>query len=198
MQILMTGKTQEFSAEQAKKLAARYAKVSKLVDGRKEGDGEKGLHVIFSSQRHLTRAEATLNYMHHSAVGHATDADPYKALCGSLEKLEKQVVKLRTKWRDVGRNGHLAVPEVPVEKAKAAKKAPAAAKVAAKAPAPEAAEGTQVRRVTVGSRRKPMTAEEALLTIRPRDLYLAYRDADSDKICVLIRRNDGEFDLIEG
>lgn len=196
MQILMTGKTQEFSAEQAKKLAARYAKVSKLVDGRKEGDGEKGLHVIFSSQRHLTRAEATLNYMGHSAVGHATDADPYKALCGSLEKLEKQVVKLRTKWRDVGRNGHLAVPEAPVEKPKPAKKALVPAKVAPKAPAPEVTEGL-VRRVTV-SRRKPMTAEEALLTIRPRDLYLAFRDADSDRICVLIRRNDGEFDLIEG
>ena len=197
MQILMTGKTQEFSAEQAKKLAARYAKVSKLVDGRKEGNGDKGLHVIFSSQRHLTRAEATLNYMGHSAVGHATDADPYKALCGSLEKLEKQVVKLRTKWRDVGRNGHLAVAEASVEKAKPAKKVLAPAKVTTKSPAPEVAEATQVRRVTV-SRRKPMTAEEALLTIRPRDLYLAFRDADSDGICVLIRRNDGEFDLIEG
>jgi ribosomal subunit interface protein len=194
MQILMTGKTQEFSAEQTKKLAARFAKVSKLVDG----CGEKGVHVIFSSQRHLTRAEATLNYMGHSAVGHETDADPYKALCGSLEKLEKQVVKLRTKWRDIGRNGHLAAPE---PEAKATKKTGAAAKAPApKLPArePAAEAGQEIRRVAVSSRRKPMTVEEAVLAIRPRDLYLAFRDADSDKVSVLIRRPDGQFDLIEG
>ncbi|MCX6597259.1 MAG: HPF/RaiA family ribosome-associated protein [Acidobacteria bacterium] len=195
MQILMTGKTQEFSAEQSKKLAARFAKVSKLVDGR----GEKGVHVVFASQRHLTRAEATLNYMGHSAVGHETDADPYKALCGSLEKLEKQVVKLRTKWRDLGRNGHLAAPEPEAKAAKATKKA--AAKTAApKLPVaePVAEAGLEIRRVTVSNRRKPMTAEEAVLAIRPRDLYLAFRDADSDKVNVLVRRPDGQFDLIEG
>ena len=192
MQILMTGKMQEFSAEQSKKLAARFAKVSKLVDGR----GEKGVHVIFSSQRHLTRAEATLNYMGHSAVGHETDGDPYKALCGALEKLEKQVVKLRTKWRDVGRNGHLMVPEAEGKPAKKAAAKAAAPKNSVREPAAEASQ--PVRRVTVGNRRKPMTVEEAVLAIRPRDLYLAFRDADSDKINVLIRRPDGQFDLIEG
>jgi len=41
-----------------------------------------------------------------------------------------------------------------------------------------------------------MTIEEAMLEIDGRD-YVVYRDAESDRLSVLIRRRDGNFDLIE-
>jgi len=41
-----------------------------------------------------------------------------------------------------------------------------------------------------------MTLEEAMLEIDGRD-YVAYRDAETDRLRVLIRRRDGNFDLIE-
>jgi hypothetical protein len=42
-----------------------------------------------------------------------------------------------------------------------------------------------------------MTAEEALLEIDPSDSYFAYRDAHTDRVAVLLRRSDGNFDLLE-
>ena len=42
-----------------------------------------------------------------------------------------------------------------------------------------------------------MTLEEALLEIeRDRD-YVVYRDAQSDRVSVLLRRRDGDYELIE-
>ena len=42
-----------------------------------------------------------------------------------------------------------------------------------------------------------MTLDEAMLEMdRGRD-YLVYRDSESDRLSVLVRRRDGHFDLIE-
>jgi hypothetical protein len=41
-----------------------------------------------------------------------------------------------------------------------------------------------------------MTLEEALLEIDDRD-YIVYRDAETDRLSMLVRRRDGNFDLIE-
>jgi hypothetical protein len=43
---------------------------------------------------------------------------------------------------------------------------------------------------------KPLTVEEALLMIDD-DPYLVYHNAGTDRLAVLIRRGDGNFDLIE-
>jgi putative sigma-54 modulation protein len=177
MNIIYSGKTQEFDELQNKKLGARFAKVSKMVDGR----GEKELHVMFSSQRHLTKAEVTLNYYGHSAVGIASEPDPYQALAEAVDKLEKQVSKVKSKWRDTKRNGSTVKAAV----------ATTAESPTVAAPAP------RINRVQITSRRKPMTVDEAILVIG-KDGYLPFRDAETGSVSVLIRRVDGHFDLVEG
>jgi putative sigma-54 modulation protein len=177
MNVIYTGKPPEFTAAQQKKADARFARIGKLVDGR----GEKEVHVFFASERYLTKAEATLNYQGHSAVGTAAEPDPAQALAEAIARLEKQVLKLRAKWRDTHRG-------------------PAAKKIVAKAaPAPETkqAEPPTIKRVTVGPRRKPMTVDEALLMIGRKDSYLPFRDVETGSVSVLVRRSDGHFDLIE-
>ena len=42
-----------------------------------------------------------------------------------------------------------------------------------------------------------MTLEEAILEMEKGGDYLVYRDSESDGVAVLIRRRDGNFDLIE-
>jgi hypothetical protein len=42
-----------------------------------------------------------------------------------------------------------------------------------------------------------MTLEEALLEMTRDDDYVVYRDAQKECVSVLIRRRDGNFDLIE-
>jgi putative sigma-54 modulation protein len=43
-----------------------------------------------------------------------------------------------------------------------------------------------------------MTVEEAVLEMDKSQDYLVYRDAQTDKVSVLLRRRDGHFDLVEG
>ena len=42
-----------------------------------------------------------------------------------------------------------------------------------------------------------MTAEEAVVEIEPGDQYLVYLDADSNRPAVILRRTDGNFDLVQ-
>lgn len=170
MQILYTGKPHSFSKEQIKLLDRKFEKISRLVDGR----GEKELHLFFSAERRMMKAEATLNYYGHSAVGEATEADAFQALADALEKLERQVLKVREKWRE-------------------AKRAPAKT---SPPETPEPLAGPRIARRN-GAKRKPITVDEALLLIKPKDAYFAFRDAETEALSVLIRRPDGNFDLIE-
>jgi putative sigma-54 modulation protein len=42
-----------------------------------------------------------------------------------------------------------------------------------------------------------MTLDEALLEMEKARDYLVYRDAETDRVSILVRRRDGHFDLIQ-
>jgi len=181
MKITYTGRQVELAPAQLKKLEARFAKIGKLLDGKRECEA----HVILSLERHLHRAEATVNYFNHQLVGLGSSADLFTAIAAAAEKLEKQALKARTKWRDTKRTPRKAASEAESE------------------PAPEveaeveAAPANQVMRVNHHQKRKPMTLDEALLEIGKSRDYMVYRDAKTDRVSVLIRRPGGRFDLVE-
>ena len=176
MKITYTGRQVELAPAQLKKLEARFAKVGKLLDGRRECEA----HVILSLERHLHQAEVTVNYFNHQLVGLGSGADLFNAIHSAIEKLEKQALKQRTKWRDTKRT-----PRKTAEQGETATAAE-----------PET-EG-RVYRVNHHQKRKPMTLEEAVLEMDKSRDYLVYRDAETDRISVLVRRRDGNFDLVEG
>jgi len=180
MKITYTGRQVELAPAQLKKLEARFAKVGKLLDGRKECEA----HVILSLERHLHHAEVTINYYHHQLVGIASNSDLFTAIHSAIEKLEKQAVKTRTKWRDTKRTPRKTGEE----------EAPAAV---AEPEMNGESEG-RVYRVNHHQKRKPMTLDEALLEMDKNRDYLVYRDAATDRVSVLLRRRDGNFDLVEG
>jgi putative sigma-54 modulation protein len=179
MKITYTGRQVELAPAQLKKLEARFAKVGKLLDGRRECEA----HVILSLERHLHHAEVTINYYHHQLVGLGSNNDLFTAIHSAVEKLEKQVVKTRTKWRDTKRTPRKTV---------------AAAITARPEPEAEPENERRVYRVNHRQARKPMTLDEALLEMDKDRDYLVYRDAESDRLAVLVRRRDGHFDLVEG
>jgi putative sigma-54 modulation protein len=180
MKITYTGRQVELVPAQLKKLEARFAKIGKLLDGREERDA----HVVLSLERKTHKAEATINYYGHQLVGLGSNADLFTAIHLATEKLEKQSVKARTKWRDAKRMPHKSASEVETEK-----------------PTPGEIDGEperQVHKVKPAPKRKPMTVEEAVLEMDKTKDYLVYRDAQTDKVSVLLRRRDGHFDLVEG
>ncbi len=181
MKITYTGRQVELAPAERKKLEAEFAKIGKLLDGREEREA----HVVLSLERHLHHAEVTVNYYNHSLVGLGSDTDLFTAIHGAAQKLEKQAVKARTKWRDTKRTPRKSTSEVEVEP-----KAPADAQ-------PDGAAPGRVYHVNHHTKRKPMTLDEALLEMDQSRDYLVYRDAQTDRVHVLLRRRDGDFDLVE-
>lgn len=187
MKIAYTGRQVELAPAQLKKLEAGFAKIGKLLDGRRESEA----HVILSLERHLHWAEVTVNYYNHQLVGLGSSTDLFTAIHSALEKLEKQAVKARTKWRDNKRAPRKSTSEVEAE-------APAEVEVEAEAEAEaEPEDKKQVYRVDHHKKRKPMTVDEALLEMDKGRDYLVYLDAQTERVSVLVRRRDGHFDLVE-
>ncbi|MBL8219071.1 MAG: HPF/RaiA family ribosome-associated protein [Bryobacterales bacterium] len=196
MKISYTGQA-AFTPMQQKKLDARYAKLAKLLDR----GGERSARVVLTSQRHLQRAEITVKYYDHDLVGLSSESDTFQAVYNAIDKLEKQILKHRDKWRDTKRTGDAkaALLKEPASAKKAAPAKAAAKAKAAKAARPDgkAAADKRVYKVNSKNQRKPMTVEEAMLEFQGDSNYMVYRDADSDRMHVLVKRNDGHFDLIE-
>lgn len=179
MNVIYTGNYKP-TAEQAKKLNGKFAKLAKLV----EKKGQREAHVVLRTVRHLQHAEITMHFHDHALVGKGANADAFNAVLEAIDKLEGQAKKHSARWRDAKRTGG--------GMAKTLAPAPAAP-----AAAPAAKKHARVVRVNHHERKKPMTLAEAVLEMEKGSNYVAYRDAESDSVSVLVRRADGGFDLIE-
>jgi hypothetical protein len=116
--------------------------------------------------------------------------------------LEKQVVKMRTKWRTTHRDAkgvrsskegwdkEVVASEPPLNGEKA-KLNGNGAKGQAKSAKPK------IFRVNYDEDSKPMTIAEALLDMESGESYTVFRNSDANCLSVLVRRGDGNFDLIE-
>ena len=192
MNINYTGKYEELPPKQRAKLEAKLRKLSKML----ERKGEREVRIILTQTRFLHKVEITMNAWDHALVGVGSDGDPVKAAHDALDKLEKQLLKLRNKWRDTKRHKEkeIAGPAVEAVPAKTARvksaKQGAISRSSARAP-------KKVYRVNHSDGSKPMTLEEAMLEMESSQEYMVYRDAETDRLAVLMRRPDGHFDLIE-
>ena len=177
MKITYTGRQVELAPAQVKKIEGRAAKLGKLLDGKDEREA----HVVLGLERGRHSAEITINYHNHPLVGAASNPDLSTAIHSAIEKLEKQAIKVRAKWRD----------------GKRTPREPALEPTPAFEPAARQNGAKRVYRVENHQRHKPMTLDEAILEMEKDRDYLVYRDAGNDRLSVLMRRRDGHFDLVE-
>jgi len=194
MKVSYTGIRSGLPAKLQEKLDTKFAKLSKLVDGR----GEKQAHVVVTSERHLHKAEITLHVHNHQLVGIGSDSDVFKAMSAALDRIEKQAAKEGAKWRETTRRSD-SIKVVGAKPAATRTIAPGKAAAGADGQAKRNAAKSDARvfRPNQHQRGKPITLEEALLEMEDGRDYLAYRDADKQVVCMLIRRRDGHYDLIE-
>jgi putative sigma-54 modulation protein len=191
MKIIYSGKTKEFTPDLEDKVSAKLSKLSKFVERR----GEREVHLTHQTERHLHRVKLTMNFYDHGLVGEGADPDLPTAVNHAIEKLEKQLREARTRWRDTHRDAKTvrsgkswegnAKPAEPERVERASK----------------TSNGTgrkpKIFRVNYTEDRKPMTLEEAILELEKDGDYVVYRDSSKDCLSVLLRRSDGNFDLIE-
>src|SRR5258706_6539669 len=161
MKITYTGRQVELKPAQFKKLEAHFAKIGKLLDGKHQGDA----HVVLSLERHLHHAEVNVNYHNHALVGLGSDVDLFTAIHSASEKLEKQLLKTRAKWRDSKRTPRKGE----------AQEAPGAS--AKPEPQPEAER--QIFRGNHHHRRKPIRVEGALIEMEKNLPYLVYLNGET-------------------
>jgi putative sigma-54 modulation protein len=178
MNVSYRGLERQLPSKIQEKLDAKFAKLSKMLEKR----GEREAHVVLTNERHLHKAEITVQFYDHQLVGIGSDGDLFAAMSAAIEKLEKQAVKQRTKWIAKKRRGANGV---------ASEEAPA------KAPREAASKAPRIFRVNHHDQRKPITLDEAIMEMDDGREYFVYRDADKECVSVLVRRKDGNFDLIE-
>ena len=196
MKLVYTGRKAEFPPNQARKLDAKLALISKLL-----GHSDKEGRVVLTRERFQHQAEITVNVWDHRVVALGADGDLFAAVSSAVDNLEKQLAKMRTKWRDTKRHkDSIRQPEAEAAvNGASAKTAPP--KAAKKAAAPAKRRAPKVFRVgqtqTPDYRVKPMTVDEAMLEIDAGEDYLVFEEATTGKRNVLVRRKDGDFDLVE-
>lgn len=233
MKVVYTGKTKEFTPQLEKKVEAKLSRLGKMIERR----GEREAHLFHQEERHLHKVEVKMNFYDHQLSAACADGDLLTAVTEAVEKLDKQIVRLRTKWRDTRRdpNGTRATKEALVAKADNAAEAPrvtgqpgrldgkANQLATGKAIAAQAKTGAvvaqekalseksrtgvtkaaavkkapKVYKVNHSKGQKPMSLEEAILSLDDGEDYVVYRDVDKDAVAVLVRRRDGHLDLIE-
>jgi len=194
MKLIYSGKTRDFTPELEAKILTKLSKLSKVAEQR----GEREVHFVHQMERHLHKVEFLMNFYDHPLVGEGHDEDLTIALTQAAEKLEKQLLKLRDRWRDTHRDAKgVRSGKENWDGAQAPDTLPAAV---SGEPAKTALNGTarkpKVFRVNYDEDRKPMTLAEALLEIDGTD-YVVFRNSDRNCLSVLIKRTDGNFDLVE-
>lgn len=198
MKLTYSGKTKEFTPELEEKVGAKLVKLSKMVEQR----GEREAHVAHRLERHLHKTEIVMKLYDHSLIGEGADTDLATSLAHAIDNVEKQILKLRNRWRDTQRDvkGVRDSKEnwsnnTPAEQAGTADKLINASRNGASGkPAPGR---PKIFEVDYDDGRKPMTLEEALLEMENGEDYVVYRDADARCVSVLVRRPDGHYDLIK-
>ncbi len=117
--------------------------------------------------------------------GEEATADPYASVDRIVDKLEKQIAKHRSRLIDKRRLDERR--QRTAERARAE----AASRRGPESPGPRV-----VRRKRFSL--KPMTEEDAALQMElVGHSFFVYRDADTGGVCVLYRRRDGDYGVIE-
>src|SRR6266705_5877725 len=139
------------------------------------------VHVILAVEKNRQTGELVVHWLDHTLTASDTNADMYMALSRAVEKIEKQALKLKKNIIDRKHTARKTSVVAPNPDGQIQATPPPVRIIAA-------------RRYSV----KPMTAEEAALGLSDsNDHFVVFRDAETNRVGVLYKRQDGNFGLIE-
>ena len=141
-------------------------------------------HVVIDVIKNRHIAELILHWRDHTLTATDTNADMYQAL-SRVVKLKKKIIERK--------QGATALSALEVNETSAEDGGEGGRRTADKS-AP-----VQSRIINARSYRvKPMTPEEAVMSLAEDDnQFVVFRDAQTDRLCVLYSRKDGNFGLIQ-
>jgi putative sigma-54 modulation protein len=138
------------------------------------------VHVIIEVERGRHRSEIVLNWRNDVLTATTSNSDMYQSLSQTIDKIEKQALKLKNKVIDKShrapRASTLVSSEIEVT------------------PEPGSPRVIKTRRYAV----KPVTVDEAAMLLSDEgNGFLVFRNSENQKISVIHTRKDGNYGLIE-
>jgi len=178
MRFVFTGKNMTVTEGVKERTMRKLGRLEKMLPG----DAE--VHVTFSMNKHLTKMEVSVPLHKRILRAEVTDSDIGNCLDSSVDILERQVIKYKTRLRDRRRRSvatneelmYIEAPEAPQE----------------------AVDQEPVIHRTKRFALKPMDATEAVMEMEllNHDFYV-FRNSWTEEVNVVYKRKDGEYGLIE-
>ena len=199
MNVEYTGRQYEVSPAVRKQVEHSLAKLQKILGSNFD------THVILAAEKHRHIAEITITVRNHSIVGVAEANGMTAAVTEALDRIHRQAVKYKARWRTRKRHPRKRAPH---KRAGAASEEEGGAAVGASGAAavpvlvhsfPPCVRTTEahVVRAQDAVALRPLTLEEAIkeAEFRDRDVFV-FRDREG-RVKVLHRTKDGKMELIE-
>lgn len=175
MKFEYTGRHIEVTPALRTHVEEHFNRIDHLFDGR-----PSKAHVIIEVERGRHRSEIILTWRKEILTAATSNSDMYQSLAQTIDKLEKQALKIKNKIIDKNQ-----------KKSKTAIAAPVADDTS---PEPSRGRIINARRYAV----KPMAAEEAALLLDDgKDSFLVFRNDEDQKVSVIYKRKDGNYGLIQ-
>jgi len=197
MNVEYTGRQFEITPAVRKQVEHGLGKLEKLFGSTFDS------HVILTLEKHRNIAEITIKIRNHPIVGLAQATEMSAAIGEALDKIDRQAVKYKSRWRTKKRQPRKEEWPKQVAKEEAqhmavgANPATAVPVVVHSFPAVARLTETHVVKSADSVSLRPMTVEEAVkeAEFRDRDVFV-FRDPDG-RVKVLHRKKDGKMELIE-
>jgi putative sigma-54 modulation protein len=198
MNVEYTGRQYEITPVVRKQIEHGLAKLVKILGNNFESK------VILAMEKHRCKAEITVTARSNPMVGVAEAADMIAAVGEALDRIERQAIKHRTRWRSIKQKARKKQPagavQAHVEEYRMAVGASASSAVPVVVhtyPAATRTTEAHLVRSKDSVALRPMTLEEAVkeAEFRDRDVFV-FRD-NHGKVKVLHRKKDGKMELIE-
>ena len=175
MKFEYTGRHIEVTPALRSHVEEHFERLNHLFDG-----NNRNTHVIIEVEKNKHRAEIIVKWRNEVLTATTVADDMYQSLSQSINKIEKQALRLKSKIIDK----HHKVKKVSTV-------VPDKTEVS---PAPSASKIIDSNNYPV----KPMTAEEAVLRLNEdENQFLVFRNADNERISVVYKRKDGNYGLIQ-
>ncbi len=199
MNVEYTGRQYEVKHAVRKQVEHSLAKLQKILGSNFD------THVVLAAEKHRHIAEITVTVRDQSIVGVAQANDMTAAVTEALDRIHRQAVKYKARWRTRKRHPRKRAPHKWPSPAKEDEGGAAAGEsvVAARAvlvhsfPSFVRAPEVHVVRAENAVALRPLTLEEAIkeAEYRDRDVFV-FRDLEG-RVKVLHRMKDGKMELIE-
>ena len=196
MNVEYTGRQYDITPIIRKQVEHGLAKLTRIL-----GDNFDS-KVILAVEKHRCKAEITVTVRSNPIVGLAEAGEMLSAIGEALDRIERQAIKHRTRWRSLKRSARkkrVVKAEVEDDKRMAvgATAATAVPVVVHSYPAISRTTEAHLVRTTDAVALRPLTLEEAIkeAQFRDRDVFV-FRDT-AGKVKVLHRTRDGKMELIE-